>query len=145
MGLSQGQLAAMAGLSKQTMSETERGNSMPNRATLIRICDSLKLSLNERASIYAFYRMPKETGFDRVSIDIRTRREGMGLTQKGLADAIGVSRADISRLEAGNIKFASIASLAYDFFGIPDDERVKNEDNQHQEMEYFGDTLPESK
>lgn len=103
----------------------------------------MNLSLPDRSSIYSFYKMPKETQFDRVALDIRTKREEMGLTQQALGDAIGISRADVSRLEAGNTRYAIVAKLAYDFFGTPEEERVKNEDNQYQAPEDFSDALPE--
>lgn len=137
LGLTQTELAEKARTSKQTVCEIENGSQRPNRSTLFALCDSLSLSYSDRAMLFRAFGHPPVSEFDPIGLHIKALRVHSGLTQDGMAEKIGTTRAAVSKAEMGHRSVVQVAPKIYDFFGIADTARLyKN--NEHLQAENLG-------
>lgn len=121
----------MFGLSKQGVCEIESGNRRPTRPTLLLLCDNLSLPSDEKKMVFRHFGHVPETKFDRLGLHLRSLRLEAGIPQLDLANGIGSTRAAVSRAESGGPQALWLSDAIYDFFEVPQQERISNEDNQH--------------
>lgn len=86
---------------------------------------------------------PLPTGLSAVGLHINALRRQAGISQGDMAEKVGVTRAAISKAEMGKKIVAEVAPLIYDFFEVPANKRLQYEDNQHSEVDAFGEAVPE--
>lgn len=99
-GLTLKQLGSILGISESAVSNIERGHNKPSGSTLILLCE--KLGMNQTWL---------ETGEGEMFVSekevadlhnrVRQLRERLELSQKALADQIGISDAALSKIESG--------------------------------------------
>jgi DNA-binding transcriptional regulator YiaG len=115
LGLSQGELAGLIGVSAAAVGSWERGRSAPgprNRKALAGIAGLNRLEVDERLGRSVPPRTPAESSALSPE-EIRKIRQGAGLSQQGLAEALGVSSNSVSNWETGSTspRKASIEKL----------------------------------
>lgn len=101
-GLTLNELSQRSGVSLAHISEIERGRSTASLKTLEKLAAALEVSTS--------YLLQEDRG-ETLGTKVRRLREKMGLTQKELADQIGISHSLIGQIETDRIQ-PSLATLS---------------------------------
>ena len=117
--MTQQEVADFLGVERTTYVKYECGASEPPTATLVRLADFFGVSVDFLVG-HTF--PPASKPADNISLRIKALREGRGLTQQGLAVALGVSQATVGMLESGKREPSmQLLCCIADFFHVSTD------------------------
>jgi|GEM_PF-6945098 len=132
-GLSQAEVAAEAGISRQAFIDIEKGRATPRPKTFFNLICALNLTFEEikqlqseegrqlaaslrpmmesLEDLWPLWREKVKRFKREARRQIRLARRRSGLSQEGLARKVGMSQREISRLESGNFTDMSLTKL----------------------------------
>lgn len=129
-GHKQEMLADEAGVSRSTLSRIEQGHAVPRMETLERLMAALDIESSIIAEVTrvehpvvetdASQRMAKDAT---LGGELRAERTRLGLTIAEVALAAGVSAAQLSRIERGQIRFSRLTGWYAGHMGLEEEYR----------------------